>query len=97
MKQYRVTAGDFVSPDAVDDTVLDPNDLANLKKLAGIDGKLDILSQQPPANCDTNVENISHTAQEKADYMRKQNIKPGTQEWFKLWFTLPYLTNTKPF
>jgi len=28
--------------------------------------------------------------------MKKHNIKPGTPEWFRLWFTLPYLTNTDP-
>jgi hypothetical protein len=38
------------------------------------------------------VENITHTAAENARIMREQNIKPGTPEWFKLWFSLPYLT-----
>jgi hypothetical protein len=28
--------------------------------------------------------------------MRKHNIKPGTPEWFKLWFSLPYMTGEKP-
>lgn len=97
MKQYRITASDFVSPSGIDDAVMDPNDLANLKKLAGIDTKIDILPRTHPAQPEPKAENISHTAQEKADYMRKHNIKPGTEAWFKLWFTLPYLTNTKPF
>jgi hypothetical protein len=38
--------------------------------------------------------NISITGNEKAQLMREHNIKPGTPAWFKLWFTLPYLTNT---
>ena len=40
--------------------------------------------------------NISYTAQEKIDYQNKNNIKPGTPEWFKLWFSLPYLTGENP-
>lgn len=37
-------------------------------------------------------ENISVTGTEKAKIQRKRKIKPGTEEWFKLWFSLPYLT-----
>jgi hypothetical protein len=40
--------------------------------------------------------NISVTGNEKGELMKKHNIKPGTPEWFRLWFTLPYLTNTDP-
>jgi hypothetical protein len=36
------------------------------------------------------------TGQEKADLQHKHNIQPGTPEWFKLWFTRPYLTGEKP-
>lgn len=42
------------------------------------------------------TENISYTGTEKARLQRKHKIKPGTEEWFRLWFTLPYLTNTSP-
>jgi hypothetical protein len=28
--------------------------------------------------------------------MKKHNIRPGTDEWFKLWFSKPYLTGEKP-
>jgi hypothetical protein len=42
------------------------------------------------------VENISYTGTEKAELMRKHNIEPGTDAWFRLWFSLPYLTNTSP-
>jgi hypothetical protein len=28
--------------------------------------------------------------------MKKHDIRPGTEEWFKLWFSLPYLTGEKP-
>jgi hypothetical protein len=40
--------------------------------------------------------NISITGNEKGELMKKHNIKPGTPEWFKLWFSLPYMTGEKP-
>lgn len=40
--------------------------------------------------------NISVTGTEKRELEKKHNIKPGTQEWFRLWFSLPYLTGEKP-
>lgn len=40
--------------------------------------------------------NISYTGTEKGELMKKNNIQPGTPEWFKLWFSLPYLTGEKP-
>jgi len=40
--------------------------------------------------------NISITGNEKGELMKKHNIKPGTKEWFQLWFSLPYLTGEKP-
>jgi len=36
--------------------------------------------------------NISITGDEKAELMRKHNIQPGTEAWFQLWFSKPYLT-----
>jgi hypothetical protein len=36
------------------------------------------------------------TANEKIQYQNTHNIQPGTPEWFKLWFSLPYLTGEKP-
>jgi len=40
--------------------------------------------------------NISITGNEKQQLEREHNIKPGTPEWFQLWFSLPYLTGEKP-
>lgn len=40
--------------------------------------------------------NISVSGTEKAQLQREHKIEPGTQEWFKLWFSLPYLTGEKP-
>lgn len=39
--------------------------------------------------------NISATAAEIAKIQKKKNIQPGTDEWFKLWFSLPYLNGKK--
>lgn len=58
--------------------------LDELKKLAGV--KTPVLDGI----------NISVTGTEKGELMKKHNIKPGTPEWFKLWFSLPYLTGEKP-
>lgn len=40
--------------------------------------------------------NISVTGNEKDQLMKKHDIRPGTEAWFKLWFSKPYLTNEKP-
>lgn len=40
--------------------------------------------------------NISITGTEKSQIQREKNIKPGTDEWFRLWFSKPYLTGEKP-
>ena len=60
------------------------NELSELVKLAGI-------KQESPED------NITGTAKEKAEYQRKNNVEPGTDEWFKLWFARPKLTGEKPF
>ena len=41
--------------------------------------------------------NISLTGMEKSNIQREHNIKPGTEEWFRLWFALPLMTGEKPF
>jgi len=55
-----------------------------LKKLAGIDSST---ASQPQS-----LENISHTATELRKKERKMGIRPGDPDWFKLWFSRPYLT-----
>ena len=89
MKQYRFTTSQFSQPE-IPDAVLDNQDIANLQQLAGIQpigvGRLS----------ENEGSNISKTANEKAQLMKKHNIKPGTPEWFQLWFSLPYLTGEKP-
>lgn len=40
--------------------------------------------------------NISVTGTEKSLLAKKLDIRPGTPEWFKLWFSRPYLTKERP-
>lgn len=63
-------------------------ELEELKRLAGI---TEFKGYQP-----YDGSNISLTGTEKRELERKYNIKPGTPEWFQLWFSLPYLTGEKP-
>ena len=63
-------------------------DLERLKKLAGI--------HEPAVEEDSMGENLSITGTEKAQYQRKHNIQPGTDDWFKLWFSRPKLTGENP-
>lgn len=64
------------------------DELSEIKKLAGIN---EFKGLQPYGGS-----NISITGNEKGKLMKQHNIKPGTQEWFKLWFSKPYLTGEKP-
>lgn len=58
--------------------------LDELKKLAGVESS------------EYRGSNISITGNEKGELMKKHNIRPGTPEWFQLWFSKPYLTGEKP-
>tara|TARA_B100000925_G_C21636580_1_gene315347 strand:- start:224 stop:454 length:231 start_codon:yes stop_codon:yes gene_type:complete len=58
-------------------------DIADLQHLAGIKNKFTGFTPYVP-------ENISHTGTEKARIQRKNNIQPGDEDWFKLWFSRPY-------
>jgi len=64
------------------------DEINQLKKLAGINEFKGLLPYEGS--------NISITGNEKGELMKKHKIKPGTPEWFKLWFSLPYMTGEKP-
>ena len=63
------------------------DELERIKQLAGVDK----LPQE-----DSMGENLSYIGTKKSKYQRKHNIKPGTDEWFKLWFAQPRLTGENP-
>lgn len=83
MKQYRITAADILPTDD-NDCVLSPDDpihdLKSASQLGGL-GSDEALSKYrtPPlpqiAMCN------------KARIQQEQNIEPGTEAWFKLWFS----------
>lgn len=69
--------------------------IKDLQHLAGI--KKD---DKPGINKDGGLSpvgsNISMTGMEKRRLEKEHNIKPGTDEWFQLWFSRPYLTGEPP-
>ena len=94
MKQYRVTTRDL-NQDSEEDCYLDPNDpIQELKILSGMGG-LNAKARLQEYN-GLQGSNISGTGDNKGKLQREQNIKPGTPEWFKLWFSRPYLTGERP-
>lgn len=54
-----------------------------LKRLSGIDARSKQIAAETQAN--------------KAKFMAENNIKPGTDAWFKLWFAKPEITGEDPF
>lgn len=60
-------------------------DLKELQKLAGITNEF--RGYEPYEGS-----NISVTGTEKKQIEREKGIEPGTEEWFKLWFSLPHMT-----
>ena len=73
------------------------DDIDQIKQLAGITQNIGRLQEYKGENTvSTEGSNMSVTANEKIQYQNNNNIQPGTPEWFKLWFSLPYLTGEKP-
>ena len=66
------------------------DEIYRLKYLAGITDKQgDVIKP-------TDESNLSINGSKKGAYMRKHNVQPGTDEWFKLWFSRPKLTGERP-
>ena len=63
--------------------------LNELKRLAGIQ------QNSPGTVSPLGGSNISITGTEKKQIERERGIKPGTDEWFQLWFSKPYLTGER--
>lgn len=64
------------------------DELSQIKRLAGINEFKGLQSYEGS--------NISITGNEKGQLMKQHSIKPGTDAWFKLWFSRPYLTGEQP-
>ena len=107
MKQYRITQADFVLPGETGDAdaVMDTNDLNEIKRLAGITGLLEAeagmytgnntVPQAGEEGIDSPVgSNISFTAQERNDLLKEFHVMPGTDLWFLINFTKPFLNGS---
>ena len=89
MKQYKIST-EHLNKDNPDDCVLDPSDpISEIKRMQYLAG----LGYQP-YKVDDSI-NVSVTGTENQKLEKEHNIKPGTPEWFQLWFSKPYLTGEK--
>lgn len=105
MREYRVTSSNFV-PSAQDalipDAVLDDGDLVRMQQLAGIagpgiaEGTTVGGGYTNPSGHNSPMSNLSAEFSEKRHIEHEQNIKPGSPEWFRLWFAKPNLTGENP-
>lgn len=90
MKQYRITT-EHLNNDSTDDCYLAPDDpvheLKAIQHLAGLGSNARLHEYKVNQGS-----NISVTGMQNQELERKHNIRPGTPEWFQLWFSLPYLT-----
>lgn len=68
-------------------------DLARLRQLAGITLGSGGQGQGQVGEQDSV---LTHAGTERAQYARQHNIKPGTDEWFRLWFARQPLTGEDP-
>jgi hypothetical protein len=99
MKQYKIDSSN-IPQDSDDDCYLAPDDPVNELKivqyLAGLGSQARLQEYRAHQNEINKGSNITVTAMEKAQLMKEHDIRPGTPEWFRLWFSRPYLTNEKP-
>ena len=82
MRQYRITSTDL-SPKSDDDCFLDPDDpIHDLAAAASMGGRG---SREALARYKSTLP-YPNIGSNKGQIQREQGIRPGTDEWFKLWF-----------
>lgn len=93
MKQYKITT-ENLNQNSPDDCIIDPSDpiheLKSIQYLAGLGHEARLHEYRVDQGS-----NISVTGMENQKLEKEHNIRPGTPEWFKLWFSKPYLTGEK--
>jgi hypothetical protein len=82
MKQYRITVSDLVQ-DSNDDAYLAPEDPIHELKAAAMMGGLGAAERLADYRATLKQPVVGSN---KGQIQREQNIKPGTDEWFRLWF-----------
>jgi hypothetical protein len=94
MKQFRITTENSNNLDSSDNCYLDPNDpiheIKQIQYLAGLGASARLQEYKGMQGS-----NISATGMSNQELEKKHSIKPGTPEWFQLWFSKPYLTGEK--
>lgn len=82
MRQFRITTADL-NPKSDDDCYIAPDDpmwdMMPASQMGGL-GSSTALARYNSASAPVIEQNNN------AQIMREQNIKPGTDAWFKLWF-----------
>ena len=99
LKQYKITSENIDKSDVADAYISpdDPiNELKIIQYLAGLNAESRLAEYREHQKQINKGSNISVTAEEKAKIMKENNIQPGTPEWFRLWFSLPFMTGEKP-
>lgn len=101
MKQYRITSEHFVTQGETGnaDAVMNTNDLAEIKKLAGITGLVENGIAATPRASEEGIQspvgsNISITGTERRELEKEYGAQPGTDLWFIINFTKPYLNGS---
>jgi len=74
------------------------DELDQIKQLAGVTQNVGKLQEYKGyGSVKTDGSNMSITANEKIQHQNSNNIQPGTQEWFRLWFAKTGITGETPF
>jgi hypothetical protein len=104
MKQYRITSENFVAPgeSGEQDAVLDPNDLRELKRLAGLPITEEGMwtgNKTTPQAAEVGIQspvgsNISWTAAERNALIKEYQTRPGDQLWMLIMFTKPFFNGS---
>lgn len=84
MKQYKITS-ENITPICDDDCYLSPDDPIHELKIASMLGGLG--SEERLAEYKRKNYKYIQPLANKAQIAREQNIQPGTDAWFKLFFT----------
>jgi hypothetical protein len=103
MKQYRITSEHFVPQGETGETdaVMHPDDLAQIKKLAGIvteagagmyTGHNTVPQAAETGTTSPVGSNISYTAKERNNLLKEYHVMTGSDLWFLIMFSLPLMT-----
>ena len=82
-REYRITADSFRQEDTTDDCVLSPDDPIHDLKPAAMMGGIGSAAALAKYNAVREPLVVGSTRGQEA---REQNIMPGTEAWFRLWF-----------